>query len=268
MRFRRLTTFVFALGVVALLLPADASAGIFRIRVEEVGPSGVGTGVVVTDQFTGDGSLVPGFIHLAVGSLASNVTTSISLGISAPILPVAPDTLAHIVLQSFNVNATGATTVRITLEDTGFTNGLGQTGLLQTTIGGNFAAPVGTTLTTQSWANASNYVPDLGPNQTVSGTLPAIGPLLGTATSPLSFTFNGDEPHFSDSTYSVFEMTGPTPYSLFTQVVITFTGAGSADFTQNTLVAAPEPGSLLLLGTGLVGVARMVRRRRGNGPPA
>jgi hypothetical protein len=262
MRFRRLRAFVFAVGVVALLLPADASAGIFRIRVEELSPSGAGTGVVVTDQLAGDGALVPGFIHLAVGNLATNITTSISLGISKPILPVAPGTLAHIVLQSFNVSATGATTVRVTLEDTGFTQGLGQTGALQTTIGGNFVAPVGTTLTTQSWANASNYVPDLGPDKPVSSALGAIGPLVGTATSPLSFTYDGGDTDFSDSTYTVFEMTGPTPYSLFTQVVINFTGAGSADFTQNTLVAAPEPGSLLLLGTGLVGVARMVRRRR------
>jgi hypothetical protein len=61
------------------------------------------------------------------------------------------------------------------------------------------------------------------------------------------------------------ETLGPGDYSLQAGYRITASGPGSANLTINITTASevpiPEPGTLALLGTGVVGLAGLLRRK-------
>ena len=229
---------VCALSVLAL--PLDASAGTLRLRVDD----GLGHGVVLTDD--GDGFL--SFTGISVGAFTLSVTNAIS----APLLGNQDRSEMH--LDSVNVTSTTGGTLTLTVEGSGFTAvGVGPA-QLTSTLGGSFGMGGGS-ITTQSWVNTSNLVPNLGPNGAVSPTS-FVAPPGSISTAPQYYTSQA----FSGQ--STVEFVGIGTYSLFSKTIFTLGANSVGSFNLNTSVATPEPASLMLLGSGLLGIARLARRRR------
>jgi hypothetical protein len=274
---------ILAVWMVAMLLPTSASAQ-FRLRIEDMVS---GQGVVVTDLVgtpTGAGDLngAPGLISVMLFNLG-NVTLSLTTGQTSNygVGIATTGAVAETRMNSVTLATLGPATLRLTLEDTsypfdGSTNVQVDTQVLNLA----FAATGGGTLTTQSWANVNPLaVPDLGVEQTSIGTLNPIGNAAafttGHGTGEVSLTtastsIGGEL--FGEGTSAVFAASGP--FSLFTQLVVDIRGdsGGSLSFDQVTTVLAsselvlpgdptPEPGSLLLIVTGVMGLGTRMRRR-------
>ena len=235
---RRIIVGVLTFWMVAVLVPRSADAGTLSLRVDDLTS---GAFAIVTDLF-GSGAVQIGT------SLGPDMTFISAMGISKPVLPAAEGVYAQMFLNSFTLTTANAASIRLTLSDSGFTGGIGAGPLtLWNTISGNFMAPLGSTLTSNSYAGA--IVPNSG----------------GTSQSFQSFGLGSA---FSGSAFSDFEATGS--YSRFTVVEMTFAGAGNISFNQDTYLpipeggsglAVPEPGTLLLLSTGVFGLICSRRRR-------
>lgn len=259
MRSLKSKALLLALILTGSLLPNDAAAGSLRLRVEDLNS---GIGVVLTDT-DGDGFVSWNFL----GTMGSATLLTTGGGLSYE-----SSQAATIDLFNLTLSVSEATRLRLSLEDSGFTVGGGQvTGLIGGTMTGlnpfssSFA---GSTLEAQTYASPSDAVPNYGPNTGTSpSVLPAIGAIPADAVAAFAGGFVTGPGAFSGTGYTSFVNSGP--FSLFSTVTINMKDAGLVSFDLQNVVPVPEPGTLLLFGTGLIGVARLVKRRSNSArPPA
>lgn len=185
------------------------------------------TTVTITDA--GGGDLNPGagaitFIG-TVGSWTFNVTTGVVSGTSQ--LPV-------ISLNTFSSSSAGSV-LTIKFGDTGFTNPGGGSVSLGSVFGGF----------TPGTVDYSFFYNDA--NTLFGGTeIFSVGTLSG--------------PSFSGGASA--EFTPAATYALYALETITHAAAGSSGTNVAAAAAIPEPGTLFLLGSGLVGLVLMRGRKK------
>jgi hypothetical protein len=197
-----------------------------------------GAPATVADGDVGDVNAAAGavtFLSPLGGQWVVNVTT----GLSKPLL--GDENKPELDLNSVNVSALpGAGWLEIELTDTGFT---------PTSTAGFLAAIGGTTggsVSYKTYFDSSNTA-------------------FGKATELSSVAGSG--PAFSAANSGL--LTSATQYSLTLLVRITHTGSPTTQTSSfDAVLKVPEPGTLLLLGSGLLAFATLGRRRRNPIPAA
>jgi hypothetical protein len=197
-----------------------------------------GSAVHNTAFATGTTAAVINPLPLTLGNFTI-LSASASNGLSHP-------GLADLDTTHGSVSSGGGGTLTITAYSTDFP-ALGASSEMFSQIGGTVN---GGTVTAMSWFDGSNTGNTMAPP--LFG-LPA-GVVLG-----LNFTTSSSPFAASNST----PVSPSSPFALINQVVLSFTGAGSASFDQDTTVSVPAPAGVILALCGLPFMGISYLRRLG-----